>query len=85
MNAASSISTKSSRACSTERSRAAGRRPRSRGQGIVEYILIVAVVLSVILVVAKPFLKGLQTKFGDSFKGGILGERSNLYYYPVKR
>lgn len=59
---------------------------KPRGQGLVEYVLILAVVLGAVLTLGRPFFNSLRQRVGDGFKGGIFGnERSNLYYYPVRR
>ena len=70
----------------TDARSARARRRKSRGQGLLEYLLILAVILSAVVVVAKPFFKKLQGQFGNSFKEGIFGNaQANLYYFPVKR
>jgi hypothetical protein len=70
------------------RSRAA-RRPRlgQSGQTMLEYLLIIAVVVSIFIVFARPFLKGLNKKFEDAGKSGFFAEDpsgSNFYYFPIR-
>jgi hypothetical protein len=58
-----------------------------KGQGMLEYILILAVVVSLFMFVAKPYLKTFGKKFQDLGKGGIFSEDntgSNFYYFPIK-
>jgi hypothetical protein len=57
------------------------------GQGIVEYILVLAVIFSIFMIVAKPGLKRLQDKIADGMKSGIFAENSDdsgFYYFPMK-
>jgi Flp pilus assembly pilin Flp len=56
------------------------------GQGLVEYVLIVGVVLSVVVVIAKPFFKTLRERVGESFEAGVFGKTDvNFYYFPLRR
>lgn len=58
-----------------------------RGQTMLEYLLIIAVVVGIFLVFARPFMKGLNKKFEDAGKTGFFAEDpsgSNFYYYPLK-
>ncbi|RZA07820.1 MAG: hypothetical protein EOP11_06625 [Proteobacteria bacterium] len=58
-----------------------------RGQGILEYVLILAVVVGIFLVLARPFMGKFSTKYQAIFKGGMMADDSTgskFYYYPVK-
>jgi hypothetical protein len=58
-----------------------------RGQGFLEYILVLMVVLGTIFVLARPVMARLQKKFEKGMKGGIFKadpSGSNFYYFPVK-
>ncbi|MGZ3693957.1 MAG: Flp family type IVb pilin [Bdellovibrionota bacterium] len=58
-----------------------------RGQTIVEYILVIAVVIGVIFVLARPIFGNLQTKIGDSLKAGFFSDDptgGKFYYFNVK-
>ncbi len=57
-----------------------------RGQGILEYVLVLIVVLGSIFVMARPVIAKMQKSFEKSLKGGIFKEDasgSNFYYFPV--
>ena len=58
-----------------------------RGQGFLEYILVLMVVLGVVFVLARPVIQRLQTKFKTGLSGGVFKQDptgSNFYYFPVK-
>ncbi len=58
-----------------------------RGQGMLEYILVLVVILGTVFVAARPIIASLQKKFEKSIKGGIFRDDrtgSNFYYFPVK-
>lgn len=58
-----------------------------RGQTIVEYILVIAVVVGMIFVLAKPIFGSLQKKIGDSLKQGFFSDDpsgSKFYYFRIK-
>jgi hypothetical protein len=67
-----------------------GRRSALRnqqGQGFLEYILVLMVVLGVIFVLARPVIAKLEKTFEKGLKGGIFKEDptgSNFYYFPLK-
>lgn len=57
------------------------------GQGILEYVLVLAVVLSIFMVVGRPFLKDIGGKIQGLSQKGIFSEDSsgsNFYYFPLK-
>lgn len=57
-----------------------------RGQGFLEYILVLIVVLGGILVLARPVIAHLQKTFEKGLKGGIFKDDptgSNFYYFPL--
>ncbi len=57
-----------------------------RGQGLVEYVLVVAVIIGAVIIVAKPFFKTFQEKVGENLKNGsVFSENPNFYYFPVRR
>ena len=59
-----------------------------RGQTILEYLLVLAIVVSMFLLVAKPFLGDIAKKFQDMSKKGFFSEDptgANFYYYPLPR
>lgn len=62
-------------------------RPKGeRGQTVIEYLLILVVVLSIFMVFAKPFMKGLNKKFETASKKGFFAEDpsgGNFYYFPM--
>lgn len=61
-------------------------RRSERGQGMVEYILILAVIVSIFVLIVRPFFKTFQEKIGDNFKNGsVFSEDANFYYFPVRR
>lgn len=58
-----------------------------RGQGMLEYILILVVVVSMFMLVGRPFLKDMGKKFQGLGKQGFLAEDntgSNFYYFPIR-
>jgi hypothetical protein len=58
-----------------------------RGQGMLEYILILAVAVSLFMLVGRPYLKDLGKKFQGLGKQGFLAEDntgSNFYYFPIR-
>jgi hypothetical protein len=58
-----------------------------RGQGFLEYVLVLMVVLGMIFVLAKPVILRLQKTFEKGIKGSIFKEDpsgSNFYYFPIK-
>lgn len=58
-----------------------------RGQGILEYVLILAVVIGIFLTMARPFINKLGPKYQKVFKSGMFKEDdtgSNFYYFPVR-
>ncbi|MGZ3650416.1 MAG: TadE/TadG family type IV pilus assembly protein [Bdellovibrionota bacterium] len=58
-----------------------------RGQGILEYVLVLMIVLGVIFVMARPVIARLQSKFEKGIKGGIFKEDptgGSFYYFPLK-
>jgi hypothetical protein len=58
-----------------------------KGQGFLEYLLILVVVLGVLFVAARPWVLKLENKFKTGFKAGIFTNDptgSNFYYYPIK-
>lgn len=58
-----------------------------RGQTIVEYILVVAVVVGMVFVLARPIFGSLQKKIGDSLKQGFFQDDpsgSKFYYFRIK-
>lgn len=59
----------------------------SQGQGILEYVLILAVVISIFMVVGRPFLKDFGGKIQGLSQKGIFSEDSSgssFYYFPLK-
>jgi hypothetical protein len=58
-----------------------------RGQGILEYLLVVLVVVGVVFAGAKPVIARLKGKFEKSLKGGIFKDDptgQQFYYFPLK-
>lgn len=58
-----------------------------KGQGFLEYVLVLMVVLGTIFVLARPVIARLQDNLQKGLKGGIFKEDptgSNFYYFPVK-
>jgi hypothetical protein len=57
------------------------------GQGILEYVLVLVVVVTIFLFIARPYMAKLGPRFQDVFKGGIFKDDSSgngFYYFPVK-
>jgi hypothetical protein len=62
-------------------------RRNERGQGFLEYILVLMVVLGTIFVLARPVISRLQGKIEKGLKGGIFKadpSGGNFYYFPLK-
>lgn len=58
-----------------------------RGQGMLEYVLVLIVVLGMVFMAARPVIAKLQKSMEKGMKGGIFKEDasgSNFYYFPVK-
>ncbi len=58
-----------------------------RGQGMLEYLLVVLVILGVVFAGAKPVIARLKGKFEKALKGGIFKEDptgQQFYYFPLK-
>lgn len=58
-----------------------------RGQVMLEYLLIIAVVFSIFIFLARPYLKSLNKKFEEAGKSGFFAEDpsgSNFYYFPIR-
>lgn len=58
-----------------------------RGQGFLEYLLVLLVVLGMIFVLARPVIASIQKKFEKGLKSGIFLEDpsgNNFYYFPLK-
>lgn len=58
-----------------------------KGQGILEYVLVMAVVLSIFLIFAKPFVSKFGPRFRDIGKEGFFADDSSgsqFYYYRIK-
>ncbi len=73
------------------RSRSKRRRPGlfrdQRGQGMLEYLLVVLVVVGVVFAGARPVINRLKDKFEKSLKGGIFKDDPSgqqFYYFPLK-
>lgn len=59
-----------------------------RGQGILEYLLVVLVVVGVVFAGAKPVINRLKGQFEKSLKGGIFKDDptgQQFYYFPLDR
>jgi hypothetical protein len=57
------------------------------GQGILEYVLVLAVVIGIFLVLAKPYMAKFNKQYEKLFKGGVFAEDSTgskFYYFPVR-
>lgn len=57
------------------------------GQGILEYVLVLAVVLTIFLIFAKPFVKKFGPRFRDMGKEGFFADDTTgaqFYYYRIK-
>jgi competence protein ComGC len=62
-------------------------RSGQRGQGIVEYLLVLAVVIGIFLTLARPFIKEFSKKWQATGKQSIFKEDNsgaNFYYFPLK-
>ena len=58
-----------------------------RGQGFLEYVLVLLVVLGMIFVLARPVIAKLEGKFEKGLKGGIFKNDptgAGYYYFPLK-
>jgi hypothetical protein len=58
-----------------------------RGQGILEYLLVLMIVLGMIFVLARPVIAHLQKNFEKGMKGSIFKDDpsgSSFYYFPLK-
>ncbi len=58
-----------------------------KGQTILEYLLILIVVVSLFMLIARPYIGTIGKKFQDLNKKGFFAEDtsgSNFYYYPLK-
>ncbi|MCO5141699.1 MAG: hypothetical protein M9962_01260 [Oligoflexia bacterium] len=58
-----------------------------RGQAFLEYILVMAVVVGILLVFAKPFFGNFSKKLQDGLQKGIFTEDptgANFYYFPLR-
>ncbi|HEY8278357.1 MAG TPA: hypothetical protein VIH99_01955 [Bdellovibrionota bacterium] len=58
-----------------------------RGQGFLEYTLVILVVLGVLFVAARPVIAKLQKTFEKGLKQGFFKEDptgGNFYYFPLK-
>ena len=63
-------------------------RSNERGQGMLENILVLAVIFGVFLLLVRPSFEKLQKKFssgikGDSFFGGQGSDVDGFYHYPM--
>lgn len=57
------------------------------GQAVVEYLLIIAVVLGIFMLVAKPGIGRLGKKIQDDLNKGLFAADATgagFYYFPVK-
>lgn len=57
-----------------------------RGQGILEYMLVLMVILGTVFVAARPVIARLQKKFEKGLQGGIFKEDptgGQFYYFPI--
>lgn len=62
-------------------------RSDERGQGILEYLLVLAVVVGMFLLVGRPFLTKIAPKFQNLGKSGVFAQDStgsNFYYFPIR-
>lgn len=58
-----------------------------KGQGFLEYVLVLAVVLGVVFVAAKPVIEKIKKNMADTMKAGVFQNDptgSNFYYFPMK-
>ncbi len=58
-----------------------------RAQGVLEYLLVVAVIMGIVLVFAKPFMASLSKNLGKSFTTGFFavdGSGSGFYTFSIK-
>ena len=55
------------------------------GQGLLEYILVLSVVLGIVLIFLRPFFTDLRAKVEEGFTKGIFSKDANFYYFPVRR
>ncbi len=57
------------------------------GQGVLEYLLVLAVVIGIFLLASRTFMPGFKKKFQSVFKTGMFAEDSTgskFYYFPVR-
>lgn len=77
---------KSSAATRLKRKRGVSLRGQG-GQGILEYVLVLAVVIGIFIVLAKPYMAKFNKQYQKLFKAGMFAEDSTgskFYYFPVK-
>jgi hypothetical protein len=58
------------------------------GQGLLEYMLILLMVVSIFVVFARPFMNQFSQKFQSITKKGFFTDDptgANFYYYPLPR
>jgi hypothetical protein len=57
-----------------------------RGQGMLEYMLVLMVILGTVFVAARPVIARIQKKFEKGLQGGIFKEDASggqFYYFPI--
>lgn len=60
-----------------------------RGQAVLEYILIMAVIIGLFMIVVRPRMADIQQKLAEGLKAGALSSDPNSgtgypYYFPMK-